>query len=59
MSAKLTKIAYSFPSLNEYPLRVREADAEFFKCFHLLIKRVKEDEQIAAELEEKNQLKLL
>lgn len=59
MSAKLEKIANNFPSFFDYPLRVRQAHHDFFKFFDILIKRVKEDEQIAEQLEEKNQLKLL
>lgn len=57
-SVKLQKLLDSWPDLRDYPLRVKEADRVARTMFDALIKAVKQDEQIARELEEKNQLKM-
>ncbi len=58
-SEKLQKLLDSWPDLTDYPIRVKEADRIARLMLDNLIKAVKQDEQIARELEEKNQMKLL
>lgn len=56
-SVKLQRILDKWPDLRDYPLRVKEADRVARLMLDNLIKVVKQDEQIARELEEKNQKK--
>lgn len=58
-SVKLQKLLDKWPDLTDYPLRVKEADRVARLMLDNLIKVVKQDELIARELEEKNQLKML
>ena len=57
-SEKLQKLLDKWPDLTDYPIRVKEADQIARLMLDNLIKVVKQDEQIARELEEKNQLKM-
>lgn len=58
-SQKLANLLVKFPDLTDYPVRVKEADKTARLMMDNLIKIVKQDEKIAKELEEMNQLKLL
>ena len=58
-SAKIQSILDKFPDLTDYPIRVKEADRVARLMLDNLVKALKQDELIAKELEEMNQLKLL
>lgn len=58
-SEKLENLLDKWPDLTDYPLRVKEADRVARLMLDNLIKVVKQDELIAREIEEKNQLKML
>ena len=58
-SEKLSSLLDKWPDLTDYPIRVKEADRTARLMMDNLIKAVKQDELIAKELEEMNQLKLL
>lgn len=57
-SEKLHDLLRKWPDLTDYPIRVKDADQVARLMLDNLIKVVKQDEQIARELEEKNQLKM-
>jgi hypothetical protein len=57
-SKKLENLLAKWPDLSDYPIRVKEADQTARLMLDNLIKVVKQDEQIAKELEEINQFKL-
>ena len=56
-SEKLENLLAKWPDLTDYPLRVKEADTVARAMLDALIKAVKQDEQIAKELEEQKQKK--
>ena len=58
-SQKLEKLLDKWPDLTDYPIRVKEADRIARMMLDNLIKALKQDEQIAKELEQKSQMKLL
>lgn len=58
-SEKLSNLLAKWPDLTDYPIRVKEADRVARLMLDNLIKAVKQDEKIAKDLEELNQLKLL
>lgn len=58
-SEKLAELLKKWPDLTDYPLRVKEADRVARLMLDNLIKVVKQDELIARELQEKNQMRLL
>jgi len=57
-SKKLENLLAKWPDLSDYPIRVKEADKTARLMLGNLIKVVKQDEQIAKELEELNRFKL-
>ena len=58
-SEKLAELLKKWPDLTDYPLRVKEADRVARLMLDNLIKVLKQDELIARELQEKNQMRLL